>query len=232
MPLYGAEPLGKARIVRTHLSLHEKLESAFCRHMAHEPDASELLWQSYGAVFRGFDDLTLARWMAQTLGQLQGGIWRLSHPLLASYRLAAQVANERQIWHQRMVNAPADYPQVDCCRAPLVPMVTRDLLDSGLICLHCNGTAVSLNNLGQYQGALVKWAKAYQPVHDVAHWDDVRRSAGGDYDQAFEQAADEAERLLAQLGADLTAPLLELFPAVIWEDQDECLQVRPEDIPC
>jgi hypothetical protein len=25
-------------------------------------------------------------------------------------------------------------------------------------------------------------------------------------------------------------PLLETYPAVIWEDQDECLEVRPEDV--
>ena len=25
-------------------------------------------------------------------------------------------------------------------------------------------------------------------------------------------------------------PLLEVYPAVIWEDQDECLEVRPEDV--
>ena len=198
--------------------------------MAHESDSPEKLWQSYTSVFRGFDDLTLARWLAQTLGQLEGQLWRLSHPLLASYRLAAQVAHERQVWHQRMVNVPADYPRVECCRAPLVPMVTRDLLDNGLIGLHCNGTAVGLDGLGQYRKSLEKWAGEYQPIHDVAHWDDTKRQGAGDYDQAYEQAAEDAEKLLGQLGASLAAPLLEIFPAVIWEDQDECLQVRPEDI--
>ena len=200
--------------------------------MAHEPDASEKLWQSYASVFRDFDDLTLARWMAQTLGQLQGGLWRLSHPLVASYRLAAQVGYERQVWHQRMVNVPADYPQVECCRAPLLPMVTRDLLDNGLICIHCNDTAVRLDNLGQYRKALEVWAEEYQPIHDVAHWDEAKRLSAGDYDLSCEQAAEKAEKMLAQVGGELTSNLLELFPAVIWEDQDECLQVRPEDIGC
>ena len=200
--------------------------------MAHEPDAPEKLWQSYASVFRSFDDLTLARWMAQTLGQLQGGLWRLSHPLVASYRLAAQVGHERQVWHQRMVSVPADYRQVECCRAPLLPMVTRDLLDNGLICIHCNGTAVELDDLGQYQNSLKRWAKEYQPIHEVAHWDDTKRQGKGSYEQSYEQAADEAEKRLAQLGQDLSSPLLELYPAVIWEDQDECLQVRPEDIVC
>ena len=200
--------------------------------MAHEPDASEKLWQSYASVFRDFDDLTLARWMAQTLGQLHGGLWRLSHPLVASYRLAAQVGYERQVWHQRMVNVPADYPQVECCRAPLLPMVTRDLLDNGLICIHCNDTAVRLDNLGQYRKALEVWAEEYQPIHDVAHWDEAKRLSAGDYDLSCEQAAEKAEKMLAQVGGELTSNLLELFPAVIWEDQDECLQVRPEDIGC
>ena len=58
----------------------------------------DVLWKEYGQVFRDFDDLTLARWMAQTLGQFEGKPWRLSHPLLGAYRLAAQLAHERQIW--------------------------------------------------------------------------------------------------------------------------------------
>src|SRR5262245_44530442 len=51
------------------------------------------LWNEYSQVFRDFDDLTLARWMAQTLGQLQGKSWRLSHPLVAAYRLATHQAH-------------------------------------------------------------------------------------------------------------------------------------------
>ncbi len=78
----------------------------------------------------------------------------------------------------------------------------------------------------------MRWAKEYQPIHDVAHWDDAKRKNEGGYDQAYEQAADDAEKRLAQLGENLSSPLLELYPAVIWEDQDECLQVRPEDIVC
>ena len=55
--------------------------------------------------------------------------------------------------------------------------------------------------------------------------------AARNYDQDFENAAKRGERLLARLGGDLAPVLLEQFPAVIWEDQDECLEVRPEDIP-
>ena len=29
---------------------------------------------------------------------------------------------------------------------------------------------------------------------------------------------------------DLTRTLLDFYPAVLWEDQDECLEVRPEDV--
>ena len=50
--------------------------------MAHEGDTLERLWQDYAGVFRGFDDLQLARWMSQTLGQLHGSLWRMSHPLV------------------------------------------------------------------------------------------------------------------------------------------------------
>src|SRR5512139_3480336 len=89
------------------------------------------LWNEYSQVFRDFDDLTLARWMAQTLGQLSGRTWRLSHPLVAVYRLAAQAAHDRQIWLKRLVNAPTTYTPAPCCRAPLLPLLTRDVLDSG-----------------------------------------------------------------------------------------------------
>jgi hypothetical protein len=47
---------------------------------------------------------------------------------------------------------------------------------------------------------------------------------------AFEQAAREAEALLIRAGTQLAPSLLEFYPAIIWEDQDECLEVRPEDI--
>jgi hypothetical protein len=67
-------------------------------------------------------------------------------------------------------------------------------------------------------------------VHAVAHWDDRQRKSAGDYDRAFEQAAEQAERLLAQAGRELAPKLLELYPALVWEDQDECLEVRPEDV--
>jgi hypothetical protein len=81
------------------------------------------------------------------------------------------------------------------------------------------------------QSRLKEWAEAYAPVHAVAHWDDAQQREVANYDQEYERAAKQAEALLAQLGQDLAPALLELFPTVIWEDQDECLEVRPEDIP-
>ena len=200
--------------------------------MAHEADSLEQLWQDYAAVFRGFDDLTLARWMSQTLGQLHGGLWRMSHPLVATCRLAAMVAHERQIWHQRLVAAPPDYPSAECCRAPLLPMITRDVLETGLVCLHCNGTAVAFEDIVDVSAAelLARWAEKYSIIHSVAHWDDDRREAHENFDEVFEQAALDSEQQLAHLGLVLAPSLVEHFPTVIWEDQDECLQVRPEDI--
>jgi hypothetical protein len=103
--------------------------------------------------------------------------------------------------------------------------------DAGLICQHCNDTLVSFDELPDaVREELDKWASKYAPVHAVAHWDDRQRKTAGDYDRAFENAAEEAERLLAQAGKILATCLLEFYPAVVWEDQDECLEVRPEDV--
>lgn len=183
-------------------------------------------------AFRDFDDHSLARWMAQTLGQLEGRAWRLSHPLVGAYRLAAQIGHERQLWHKRLASAPGGYNAAECCRAPLLPLLTRDVLDSGLVCQHCSGTAVPLEEIAEpYQSKLRRWAEDYDPVHQVAHWEDHERMTSGDYDRRFEDAAQEAERLLGYAGSTLAPQLLEFYPAIIWEDQDECLEVRPEDIP-
>jgi len=191
----------------------------------------DLLWKEYSVVFRELDDLSLARWLSQTLGQLEGKAWRLSHPLLGAYRLAAQLAHERQIWFKRLANPPSKYIESPCCRAPMLPMLTRDIRDAGLICQHCNDTLLPFDEIPDaVQTELGKWADAYQPVHAVAHWDDRQRKAAGDYDRALEGAAKQAEGLLAQAGNELAVRLLEFYAAVVWEDQDECLEVRPEDV--
>jgi hypothetical protein len=190
------------------------------------------LWCEYGRVFEAFDDLTLARWMAQTLGQLQGRAWRLSHPLLGAYRLAAQISHDRGLWLKRLATAPAAYREAPCCRAPLLPMLTRDLLESGLVCQHCSGPAVPFEEIpAELQKVLREWVDEYAPVHAVAHWEDAQRKRCGNYDRAYENAAKQSEVLLARLGANLAPLFLDVYPAVVWEDQDECLEVRPEDIP-
>jgi hypothetical protein len=200
--------------------------------MATNADAPlDLLWKEYSLGFRDFDDLTLGRWLAQTLGQLAGKTWRLSHPLLGAYRLAAQLAHEQQIWLKRLVAIPPAYSESPCCRAPMLPLLTRDVHEAGLICQHCSETLVSFEDIpAALRGECEAWAAEYGPVHAVAHWDDRQRKTAGDYDHAYESAAEEAEQLLAQAGRQLAPRLLEFYAAAVWEDQDECLEVRPEDV--
>jgi hypothetical protein len=201
--------------------------------MATEPEESPLdtLWQEYGLAFREFDDLTLARWLAQTLGQLEGRAWRLSHPLVGAYRLAAQIAHDRQVWLKRLATPPAAYAESPCCRAPFLPLLTRDVHDAGLLCQHCDETLVPFDELpDELKPDLEAWGAQYAPVHAVAHWDDRQRKSAGNYDRAYDNAAKEAERLLAQAGSQLAPRLLEFYAAALWEDQDECLDVRPEDV--
>ena len=40
----------------------------------------------------------------------------------------------------------------------------------------------------------------------------------------------QAEQFLAFAGRNVAPKLLDTYAAVIWEDQDECLEVRPEDV--
>ena len=189
------------------------------------------LWTEYGHAFQAWDDLTLARWLAQTLGQFEGRSWRLSHPLVGAYRLAAQVAHSRQIWFKRLATPPAAFPESACCRAPFLPLLTRDVRAEGLICQHCNEILVPFDELPtELHEQLELWAKSYEPVHAVAHWDDRQRKRIGNYDAAYENAAQQAEQLLAFAGRELAPKLLDHYATVIWEDQDECLEVRPEDV--
>ena len=192
----------------------------------------ERLWREYAQSFRGFDDLTLARWCSQTLGQIQGRCWRLSHPLVGAYRLASQLAHDRQIWLKRLVSMPSGYSESACCRAPLLPLFTRDVVESGLICHHCGEAAIAFEDIpdATFRTRAETWAKKYEAAHHVAHWDDKERKKSGDYDRAFENAAQAIEGLLAEAAHDLMPSLLDQFPAAIWEDQDECLEVRPEDV--
>jgi len=198
------------------------------------PSSSPLdsLWTEYGRAFAAWDDLTLARWLAQTLGQLEGRAWRLSHPLVGAYRLGAQLAHDRQIWFKRLATPPAAYAESPCCRAPFLPLLTRDVRESGLICQHCSETLVPFEEIpAEARAGVEAWAREYEPVHAVAHWDDRQRRGAGNYDAAYENAAEQAEQLLGRVGRELAPGLLQVYPTIVWEDQDECLEVRPEDVP-
>src|SRR5579863_8713870 len=134
--------------------------------MALNPESRlDRLWTEYSLVFRDFDDLTLARWLAQTLGQLEGRAWRLSHPLLGAYRLGAQMAHQRQVWLQRLASPPASYAEAPCCRAPLLPLLTRDVRECGLLCQHCNETLAPFEEIpAELRSELDAWAAEYAPV--------------------------------------------------------------------
>ena len=50
------------------------------------------------------------------------------------------------------------------------------------------------------------------------------------YEELFEEAATRAEQFLRRAALELLPPLLDYYPALVWEDQDECLEVQPNDI--
>ena len=87
------------------------------------------------------------------------------------------------------------------CRAPLLPLLTRDVKESGLVCVHCSETLIPFEEIPEdVRPALQAWADEYAPVHGVAHWDERRQKATPNYDRAYEEAAQQAERLLARGG--------------------------------
>ena len=190
------------------------------------------LWREYGQVFERFDDLTLARWLCQTLGQIQGRVWRFSHPLIGAYRLGAELAHKRQIWLKRLATTPRSFTESPCCRAPLLPLFSRDILEAGLICQHCSETVVPYDEIPEdLRKAIQPWITEYAAAHAVAHWSDHERRNVPDYEKAYDDAAVAAEKLLGFARTELLPRFLDHYPALIWEDQDECLEVRPEDIP-
>ena len=60
------------------------------------------------------------------------------------------------------------------------------------------------------------------------------RVLGVAFQQRFDGSEDAVrragERNAAPAGRELAPKLLDSYAAVIWEDQDECLEVRPEDL--
>jgi uncharacterized protein with HEPN domain len=90
---------------------------------------------------------------------------------------------------------------------------------------------VSLDELPpDLQSTIRIWAEEYTGIHEVAHWDESRQRQATDYDRSLDEAAERAVKLLGRAAVEIMPRFLELYPAVIWEDQDECLEVRPEDI--
>jgi hypothetical protein len=196
-----------------------------------EQNRLDQLWEEYGRFLNSWDDLSLARWMVQTLAQLQGRAWRLSHPLVGAYRLAATAAHKRGLRVGRLTRVPMEYADAPCCGAPLLPLVTRDVHEEGLLCYHCHGKAIPFEEIPEaHQEALEEWAREYAEIHAVAHWTDQEREQCRDYDKAYNQAAEQAEQLLHDLAVDIIPSLLESYPALVWEDHDECLDVRADDI--
>ncbi len=194
-------------------------------------ESADKLWDEYKRPFEQFDDLTLARWLAQTLGQFEGRVWRMSHPLVSAYRAAAELGNDRDIWHKRMATIPPGFTLAECCGAPLLPLFTRDVLNTGLLCQHCGATAVEFEDIAKALRAKVEaWAEEYGNIHAVAHYDDAQMRSAGNYDEVFEKAATQAEEQLAAAAKELLPLFLDYYPALVWEDQDECLEVEPKDI--
>ena len=94
-------------------------------------------------------------------------------------------------------------------------------------CLHRPGKEKALKKV---RAEVEVWAQQYEPVHAVAQWDDRQRRGAGNYDAAYENAAEQSEQLLARAGRELAPKLLQIYPTIVWEDQDDCLEVRPEDV--
>jgi len=191
----------------------------------------DLLWSEYSLFLRDWDDITLSRWLAQILSQLQGAVWRQSHPLVGSFRLGAVESKRRNLRVSRWTQIPHGYQAADCCGAPLLPLVNRNTAEEGLLCIFCDRPAMTFEQLpGELQPALKEWAERYHPVHEVAHWTEEQKLRCGDYDKAYNDAAAAAEELLQELHSRILLDWAEAFGAVAWEDADECLDVRPDDL--
>src|SRR5690606_2950709 len=128
--------------------------------------------------------------------------------------------NHRQIWLKRLATVPASFPAAECCRAPLFPLFTRDVLNSGLLCQHCGGTVIDFEDLPKvFQKGIRSWAEDYSEAHGVAHWEEDRQRQVAHYEELFEEAATRAEQFLRRAALELLPPLLDYYPALVWEDQ-------------
>lgn len=189
------------------------------------------LWQEHTRALKTWDDLSLARWLNQTLGQLHERCWRASHPLVVAYRLGATVAQQRDIWNRRTFSFNNHYQRAPCCGAPTIPFISFEVCTHGLYCSCCGEVMNTLEELpAEINSGFRQWGASYDIIHQVAHWSDPERKQCGDYDRALDDACERAIPLLAKLGYELAPKVLRAFPAVFWEDADNCLDVIPEDI--
>jgi hypothetical protein len=199
-------------------------------HEETEENPTERLWESYRVWLNDYDDMTLARMTAQTLGQLKGRVWRLSHPLIGLFRLAARTAHKRGLDIFRLAQL-TEYTSAPCCGGPLLPLITRDIVEHGVFCEYCGEIVMPLDDLPVPSNITLKtWAEAYQQSHSIAHWDEPKIRKHPDFEQLFQSSADACDRLLVELAKNLLPPLLDHFPAVVWQDHDECLDVWPDDL--
>lgn len=189
------------------------------------------LWQEHARALRSWDDLLLARWLNQTLGQLVDRCWRASHPLVVAYRLGATVAHQRDLWNRKPIPMNSQFLSAACCGAPTIPFVSFEICTHGIYCSCCGDILATLEDVSKdLRNSIQHWGKVYETSHHVAHWNEEERRKHGDYDKMLDRACDEAVPLLARLGYELSPRLVGQWPVVIWEDADHCLDIIPEDI--
>ncbi len=189
------------------------------------------LWQEHTRALKSWDDLSLTRWLNQTLGQLHERCWRASHPFVVAYRLGATVAHQRDLWNRRSFSFNPNYPSAACCGAPAIPFISFEVCTHGIYCSCCGEVLVTIEDLPEKLAHDFRhWSKKYDALHQVAHWSDDERKKHGDHNKALDQACDQASPLLAKLGYQLAPQLLHHHPTVFWDDADNCLDIIPEEI--
>lgn len=199
--------------------------------LSFEKESGFDLWQEHTRALKSWDDLSLARWLSQTLGQLHERCWRASHPLVVAYRLGATVAHQRDLWNRRSLSFNHNYQAASCCGAPSIPFISFEVCTHGVYCSCCGEVLARLEDLAPALAAKFRdWGRAYDPIHQVAHWTDPERKQCGDYDKALDLSCERAAPLLARMGYQLAPSFLPIYSAVFWEDADNCLDVIPEDI--
>ena len=116
--------------------------------MAFESDSPlDSLWKEYGRAFQDWDDLTLgAGWRKRSASSKagRGGFRTRSSARTGSRRNSRTTGRSGSSgWPRRrrlMRNRRA-------AARPFLPLLTRDVRESGLICQHCNETLVPFDEI-------------------------------------------------------------------------------------